>query len=156
MLSCHILSSHTTLTECMQDRAASHCAELAVAVSTTMLQHVLGAVHELICGLTGGVGSSGVITCATALSAICRGKIVDGRIQKFLAEQALLEQAFIKDTTKTVATLIKEATATVGEKISIRRFERYGPAAIFNDLCTAVWCTATLHHCTMHFLHCKR
>ena len=54
----------------------------------------------------------------------CRGKIVDGRIQKFLAEQALLEQAFIKDTSKTVATLIKEATATVGEKISIRRFER--------------------------------
>lgn len=50
---------------------------------------------------------------------------MDGRIQKFLAEQALLEQAFIKDTSKTVATLIKEATATVGEKISIRRFERY-------------------------------
>lgn len=54
----------------------------------------------------------------------CRPKIVDGRIQKFVAEQALLEQAFIKDTTKTVATVIKEAVATVGEKISIRRFER--------------------------------
>lgn len=54
----------------------------------------------------------------------CRPKIVDGRIQKFVAEQALLEQAFIKDTTKTVATVIKEAVATVGEKVSIRRFER--------------------------------
>ena len=53
-----------------------------------------------------------------------RGKIVDGRIQKFLSEQALLDQAFIKDTSKTVATVIKEATATVGEKVSIRRFER--------------------------------
>ncbi|KAA6423398.1 MAG: elongation factor Ts, partial [Trebouxia sp. A1-2] len=54
-----------------------------------------------------------------------RGKIVDGRIQKFLSEQALLDQAFIKDTSKTVATVIKEATATVGEKVSIRRFERF-------------------------------
>ena len=54
----------------------------------------------------------------------CRGKIVDGRIQKFLSEQALLDQAFFKDTSKTVATVIKEATATVGEKVSIRRFER--------------------------------
>ena len=57
-----------------------------------------------------------------------RGKIVDGRIQKFLAEQSLLEQDFIKDTSKTVATVIKEATAAVGEKISVRRFERYSPA----------------------------
>lgn len=61
---------------------------------------------------------------ASHLLLSCRPKIVDGRIQKFVAEQALLEQAFIKDTTKTVATVIKEAVATVGEKISIRRFER--------------------------------
>lgn len=60
----------------------------------------------------------------------CRPKIVDGRIQKFVAEQALLEQAFIKDTTKTVATVIKEAVATVGEKISIRRFERSAQQAL--------------------------
>lgn len=53
---------------------------------------------------------------------------MDGRIQKFVAEQALLEQAFIKDTTKTVATVIKEAVATVGEKVSIRRFERSAQA----------------------------
>ena len=61
-----------------------------------------------------------------------RGKIVDGRIAKFLSEQSLLEQDFIKDTSKTVATVIKEATATVGEKISIRRFERYSPCSIAN------------------------
>lgn len=65
---------------------------------------------------------------------LCRGKIVDGRIQKFLAEQALLEQAFIKDTSKTVATLIKEATATVGEKISIRRFERWVATDLLSHL----------------------
>ena len=49
---------------------------------------------------------------------------MDGRIAKFKAEQALLEQAFIKDTTKTVADVVKEAVAAVGEKITIRRFER--------------------------------
>lgn len=53
---------------------------------------------------------------------------MDGRIQKFVAEQALLEQPFIKDTTKTVATVLREAVATVGEKISIRRFERSEPS----------------------------
>ena len=56
--------------------------------------------------------------------ACCRGKIVDGRIQKFVSEQALLEQDFIKDTSKTVATVVREASAAIGEKISIRRFER--------------------------------
>ena len=52
--------------------------------------------------------------------ACCRGKIVDGRIQKFVSEQALLEQ----DTSKTVATVVREASAAIGEKVSIRRFER--------------------------------
>ena len=67
---------------------------------------------------------------------------MDGRIQKFLAEQALLEQAFIKDTSKTVATLIKEATATVGEKISIRRFERW----VATDLLSACCLISRLSH----------
>ena len=85
----------------------------------------------------------------------CRPKIVDGRIQKFVAEQALLQQAFIKDTTKTVATVIKEAVATVGEKISIRRFERLAQHALgshvfdaylsfFRPLHAVVCCCVTL------------
>lgn len=71
----------------------------------------------------------------------CRPKIVDGRIQKFVAEQALLEQAFIKDTTKTVATVIKEAVAAVGEKISIRRFERLAQVATGSHV---FWCMVNL------------
>lgn len=63
---------------------------------------------------------------------------MDGRIQKFLAEQSLLEQDFIKDTSKTVATVIKEATAAVGEKISIRRFERYRQACTMPKHCLAL------------------
>ena len=38
---------------------------------------------------------------------------------------ALLEQPFIKDTGKTVAEVIKESIATIGENIQIRRFVRY-------------------------------
>ena len=40
-------------------------------------------------------------------------------------EKALLPKDYIKDTSKTVEELIKEATAELGEKISIRRFERF-------------------------------
>ena len=43
---------------------------------------------------------------------------------KTFKTMALLEQAFIKDTDKDVASVIKEATAALGEKIQVRRFER--------------------------------
>ena len=52
-----------------------------------------------------------------------REKIVQGRIDKMVNEKALLPKDYIKDTSKTVEELIKEATAELGEKISIRRRE---------------------------------
>jgi len=52
-------------------------------------------------------------------------KIVDGRMEKFFTEIALLEQPFVKDQTVTVGDLVKQLTAKIGEKISIRRFTRY-------------------------------
>ncbi len=48
-----------------------------------------------------------------------RGKIVDGRVAKIFKERALLEQAFIKDTSKTVAEHIKQQVATIGENIQV-------------------------------------
>eukprot|EP00884_Botryococcus_braunii_P014022 jgi/Botrbrau1/22620/Bobra.176_1s0049.1 len=54
-----------------------------------------------------------------------RGKIVDGRVAKIAKERALLEQPFVKDTNKTVAEVIKESIATIGENIKVRRFTRY-------------------------------
>ena len=54
-----------------------------------------------------------------------RPKIVAGRVAKLVKAMALMEQPFIKDTEKTVETVIKEATAAIGEKISVRRFSRY-------------------------------
>ncbi|NLB46059.1 MAG: translation elongation factor Ts [Clostridiaceae bacterium] len=52
-------------------------------------------------------------------------KIVDGRLSKFYQENCLLEQAYIKDDSKTIETLVKEMIAQVGENISIRRFVRF-------------------------------
>jgi elongation factor Ts len=55
---------------------------------------------------------------------VSRGKIVEGRVAKTLKTLALLEQPFIKDTDKTVATVIKEAISALGENIQVRRFDR--------------------------------
>ena len=52
-------------------------------------------------------------------------KIVDGRMKKFYEDNCLLDQAFVKDDSKTVETLVKEMIALVGENISVRRFVRF-------------------------------
>jgi elongation factor Ts len=52
-------------------------------------------------------------------------KIVDGKIEKFYAEQALLEQPFVKDPDISVGELITRAAAKTGEKLEVRRFARF-------------------------------
>ena len=52
-------------------------------------------------------------------------RMVEGRIEKYYKENVLLEQAFVKDPEKNIATLVNEATLASGEKISIRRFVRF-------------------------------
>ena len=52
-------------------------------------------------------------------------KIVEGRMKKFYGEYCLLEQAFVKDDKKTIAQLVTDAIATIGENIVVRRFVRY-------------------------------
>ena len=44
---------------------------------------------------------------------------------KTLKTMALLEQPFIKDTDKDVASIVKEAVSALGENIQIRRFEKW-------------------------------
>jgi elongation factor Ts len=51
-------------------------------------------------------------------------KIIDGRMDKFYQEIVLLEQPFIKDDAKTIAQLLSEAVAELGESIQISRFAR--------------------------------
>jgi elongation factor Ts len=52
-------------------------------------------------------------------------KIVDGRIEKFYAESALLDQVYIKDNDKKVSDLLNETIAALGENIRITRFARF-------------------------------
>ncbi len=52
-------------------------------------------------------------------------KMVIGRLDKFFKELCLYEQPFVKDTDKSVETVIKEMIAKIGENISVRRFTRY-------------------------------
>lgn len=52
-------------------------------------------------------------------------KLVEGRIKKYYEEFCLLEQPFVKDSSKTINQLITEAIAAIGEKITVRRFTRY-------------------------------
>ncbi len=51
-------------------------------------------------------------------------KIVQGRIDKRLKEMSLLEQPYIKDQSTTVAELVTNSVATLGENIQVRRFHR--------------------------------
>ena len=52
-------------------------------------------------------------------------KMVDGRISKFYGENCLLEQTFVKNPDQTIQALITDKIATLGEKISVRRFVRW-------------------------------
>ncbi len=52
-------------------------------------------------------------------------KIVQGRIEKRLKEMALLDQPYIRDQSITVAELIKQTIAQLGENIQVRRFVRF-------------------------------
>ena len=52
-------------------------------------------------------------------------RIVDGSLSKFYKENCLLEQEYVKDDGKTIEILVKEMIASIGEKISIRRFVRF-------------------------------
>lgn len=52
-------------------------------------------------------------------------KMVDGKMRKFYEECVLLEQVYVKDTSKTIQDYLNELVAKIGEKIIIRRFTRY-------------------------------
>lgn len=51
-------------------------------------------------------------------------KIVEGQVNKYFAEKALLEQPFIKNPDQTVGDYVKEHNAKLGENIVVRRFSR--------------------------------
>ncbi len=52
-------------------------------------------------------------------------KIVEGQIKKWLAQNVLMEQAYVKNPDVTIGHYLKETIATIGENIVIRRFMRF-------------------------------
>ena len=52
-------------------------------------------------------------------------KMIEGRIKKYYEDVCLLNQPFVKDSSKTIKDILTEATLKIGEKISVRRFVRY-------------------------------
>jgi elongation factor Ts len=52
-------------------------------------------------------------------------KIATGKMEKFYAENVLMEQAYIRDPEKSIKDYQTEVVAKIGENISIRRFVRY-------------------------------
>jgi elongation factor Ts len=61
---------------------------------------------------------------ATDKPAAIQEKMVAGKINKFKAERALLQQPFVKDPTKTISDLITATVQEVGEKITVSEFTR--------------------------------
>jgi elongation factor Ts len=52
-------------------------------------------------------------------------KIVEGKMQKFFAENCLLQQPFVKDDSKTVEQVLAEAAKQAGGEAKIARFVRF-------------------------------
>ncbi len=52
-------------------------------------------------------------------------RIVEGRVNKFVKESALLTQDYVKEPDKTVGDLLMETIQKVGENVVVRRFTRY-------------------------------
>jgi elongation factor Ts len=54
-----------------------------------------------------------------------RNKIVEGRVDKTLKKQVLLEQEYIRDSNLTVNEYIKQVVGILGENIKVARFTRF-------------------------------
>ena len=52
-------------------------------------------------------------------------KMIQGRVDKFFKEVALMDQPWIRDDAKTIGDLVKEAASKTGENIVVRRFARF-------------------------------
>ncbi len=52
-------------------------------------------------------------------------KIIEGKINSYKKDVCLLSQEWVKDTSKTIESLVKEVIAKLGENIVIKGFTRY-------------------------------
>ena len=54
-------------------------------------------------------------------------KIIEGKLDKFYAEQCLLEQPFVRDSTgrTRIKDMVDQATSKMGERVVVKRFSRF-------------------------------
>jgi elongation factor Ts len=52
-------------------------------------------------------------------------KIVEGKVQAYYKDVALMHQAWVREPKKTIGDLVKEVSAKTGENVQVRRFVRY-------------------------------
>jgi elongation factor Ts len=52
-------------------------------------------------------------------------KIVEGKLNKYFKENCLMDQAYVRNPEITIADLLNEMIAKIGENISIKRFVRF-------------------------------
>ncbi len=53
------------------------------------------------------------------------GKIVEGQVNKFYAENTLLDQPWVRDDSKTIRQLVADASKEAGVTLTVRRFARF-------------------------------
>jgi len=52
-------------------------------------------------------------------------KIAQGKLQKFIKENCLMDQPYVRNPDMTVADLLNELIAKIGENITVKRFTRF-------------------------------
>ena len=52
-------------------------------------------------------------------------KIVEGKLESYYKQVALLSQPWIREDKKTIGDLVKEASSRLGENVLVRRFMRF-------------------------------
>ncbi|HKE98324.1 MAG TPA: translation elongation factor Ts [Actinomycetes bacterium] len=52
-------------------------------------------------------------------------RIVEGRLKDYYKQVALLDQEYIRDTSRTIRQMLDELSGTLGEKLVVRRFVRF-------------------------------
>ncbi|HEX9565452.1 MAG TPA: elongation factor Ts, partial [Gemmatimonadaceae bacterium] len=52
-------------------------------------------------------------------------KVVEGQLRKFFSEVTLLEQPWVRDESRTIQSLVDDASKKAGGELTVRRFVRY-------------------------------
>jgi elongation factor Ts len=52
-------------------------------------------------------------------------RIIEGKLEKFYQEKCLLEQVFVKDSSKTVTDVLNDISKNIGQEVKVLMFKRY-------------------------------